>query len=183
MIRSLAAAILLITPQMALAEEPAKPCLTRREAQDLTIFFVPTLLESAAGACEASLPANAFLRTGAIALADKHRPESELRWPGAKTALDKIGLAGTELSGLDKMSSPKLDAAKLVMQGVIRLVLTDTIKPGDCPTIDELARALSPLPAENLGSLVALLLELSSKTDGKKGGQMRDFRICPANSG
>ncbi len=41
--------------------------------------------------------------------------------------------------------------------------------------IDRVTRLLSPLPLENLGEIVALLVELG----GKKKGRGGDISICP----
>ena len=89
---------------------------------------------------------------------------------GARAAIEKVGDV--------KLPAGVSDAtAKALMQEVIGSLLMAEIKAGDCATVDELTRALAPLPSDNLGTLAALLLQLGGKDDGKKA----EFRICPAS--
>jgi hypothetical protein len=161
------AAALLSAPQIGAAQEPV-PCLTSAEATDLVIFVAPTLIEGVAGNCAASLPRSASLRTGAGALAQKLRGDGD-RWSAVRGSLEKIG--GEKMpAGLSEETTRK------VFEEAMTAAMLAEVDAVDCPSIDRMLGALAPLPAANLGTLFATILELGTKDDDSDA----PFRICPA---
>ncbi len=81
MIHAIAAAALLLAQQPA---RPNMPCITRAEAADIVVFFLPTFIERTGPPCRASLPQTSFLSSNGPALAERLRREGGERWPRAQ---------------------------------------------------------------------------------------------------
>ena len=170
MIKDLIAAALLTAPQIAVAQEPV-PCLTSSEATDLVIFVAPTLIDGVARKCTASLPEAAFLRTGAGTMTARLRGEGD-RWSAVRGSLEKI--AGEKMpKGLTE------ETTRRVFEEALTAAMLEDIDTEDCLSIDRMLGALAPLPAANLGTLFATILELGAKDDDSD----TPFRICPAGGG
>ena len=162
MIRFAAAAAFLALPQVVAAQTP---CLTRQEVRTLIAFTAPSLIEAAANKCAPTLPADAFLRTGAPAMIERLRGESRAEAEGITAVVEK--LAGEKLpQGLSQET----------MRGLIRDMLgaefSKDINPKDCSPINELTSSLSQLPAANIATMISVILELGGSD--KKA----PFRIC-----
>jgi hypothetical protein len=168
MIRSAALASLaatLLLPQVAVAQ--GKACLTRQELSNLFVFAAPPLVDAAAKKCSSELPAGAFLRTGGRQLAERLRGEATGN--DAAIAATFAKLAGEEIP--EGISGETL---QLLIRDVVAIEFAKDIKAKDCGKIDEVIAALAPLPGRNIGTLMAVLMEL-----GGGGGEAAPFRICP----
>ena len=164
MIRYAMAAALLALPQAAAAQ--ANACLTRAEVRTLIVFATPSLVEAASRKCAAALPADSFLRTGAGAMVERLRGESKAEAGSIITVIEK--LAGEKMpSGLSEETTQSL------VRDIVGAELAKDIDPKNCGTIDAVASSLSPLPASNIATLTAALLELGAGKDKKA-----PFRIC-----
>lgn len=163
MIQPCLAAALLIVAQASATS--AEPCLNRAEAADLTLLMLPGFIEGAATKCTASLPGGAFLRTRAGQLAARLRSESAPRSAQAFAAFAKVGT--------EPMPDGVSDATlKQLVNEIASGLAAEAVKPSDCAAADDMIEALSPLPAANLGRVVAGLMAM--------GGDQGDsnFRIC-----
>lgn len=164
MIRIAMTAALLALPQAAAAHADA--CLTRAEVRTLIAFATPSLLEAATRICTSALPADAFLRVGAPAMVERLRTESQ----------DE---AGRIIPVIEKLAGEKMPPglSEETTQGLVRDIvgaeLAKDIKPGDCRVIDTVASSLAPLPAGNIATLMAAILEL-----GMAKNEKAPFRIC-----
>lgn len=159
------AALALMGAQAADAATPPA-CITRAQVTEATLFILPTLLDAVADKCRPSLPAGAYLLNGGRALSQRLGASSPEHWAGARAALESFGK--------DKMPG---GLSAETTRGLIRDMLAgDALKKvtaADCGRIDEVAEALSPLPPQNLGRLVALLIQLGSE------GKAKAPLICP----
>jgi hypothetical protein len=150
----LIAAALLSAP----AQPPLPQCLTRTDVNHLTLYAMPLMLDELAVKCRASLPANAYLLTGGRGLAQKMGTESGAHYEGAMIALQKV-------------SGEKMPAAipEKTMRGLFtemaREEFLKKLKPSECSDVNEAVELVSPLPAENLGGVVRMLLRLGAKDD------------------
>jgi hypothetical protein len=149
----------------AAAPPPAAPCLTPAQVSDVVLFALPSALDAVAAKCRPSLPANASLLNGGQALSERLAAESQRHWQGAVTALKSFG---------DKKMPEGIsaDTARSLVRDVMTAEMLKKVTPADCGRINEGAELLAPLPPENLGRLVALVLD--AMADGKKGSP----RIC-----
>lgn len=158
----------LLAAALLFAQAPAPPgCMTRSEAADLILFTLPGFVDGLAEKCAATLPPAAFLRSRAAAFTARLRTEGGDRWAGAKAAFDKIG--GEPLPSDMSDASLRPFLAEAMAKGML-----EDVKTSDCATADELLAALAPLPAANLGTVVAMVMQMA-KPDENDG-----FRICPA---
>lgn len=139
---------------MASAAQPAAvPCLEPREAEDLVLFVLPSLIEAMGRKCSPLLPASATLSRSGGAIAGRYRPESNAAWPRAKVAFGKIS-GGESLTFL----SDELNR-KIIEEASSAAIVAD-FKAKDCAVIDRFIGALEPLPARNVAQLVGLFLEI-----------------------
>ena len=163
MIRIATAAVLLALPQTAAAQADA--CLTRQEVKTLVAFATPSMLDATAKKCAAALPADAFLRTGVAAMVERLRIEGRAETGAIIPVIEK--LAGEKMpAGLSEETTQGL------VRDVVGAEVAKDIDPKNCGAINELASALSPLPAANIASLMLAILELGG-SDKKS-----PFRIC-----
>lgn len=161
MLKALVAALLSTTS----VQQPPAPCLSQAEATDLSIFMLPAAVDGIAEKCAKLLPPDAFLRGDHRAFSDRLREKRVERWPNVKLAMGKM--SDTDLP--DELGD---EALMKITEVTIGAFATQDIKPQDCAPADELIRAMAPLPTENIGTIVAVLMELGSKDDDT------GFKVC-----
>lgn len=157
----------LLTGAQAHAAAPP-PCITYAEFNDMSRFMLPAVIEGAAAKCQASLPADAYLPNAGRALAARLSAASDVHKAGAIAAFARIG-GGRMPEGLS------LDTMAGLMRDMAKSELFKKVTAEDCVKINEAAELLAPLPPENIGGLLRLLVEL-----GGKKGKAPPFRFCPA---
>lgn len=155
-----------------LSKDADKGCVTRPQMEGLITYALPTLIETIAKVCGGSLAPDAFLRTSSAALAQRYRPESARHWPMARAAV--VAMAGEDIGLLGE------ETEKAMVTSMVGIGIAGAIKPKDCGDVNEALELLSPLPAQNLGRLTAMLAILGSKDD--RPGE-NAFAICPAAGG
>lgn len=164
---ALTAALLLGSAAPALAQPDALPCLQAREAEDLATFILPALIEGMGRKCHAILPATATLSRSSAALATRYRADSNAAWPRAKSAFARI-------SGGNMLDFLSEEVLRQVTEEATAAAIVEDFKPKDCTMANRFVDVLAPLPARNMGQLVALLLESGA------GANKSPMRICPA---
>ncbi|MEA3036546.1 MAG: hypothetical protein QOH04_2318 [Sphingomonadales bacterium] len=139
-------------------------CVTRAQVNDLTLFALPSVLDALADKCRASLPASAYLLNAGHELSRRLSADAGAHWEGAVAVFKTFG---------DKKMPEGLSPE--TMRGIMRDILVgDMLKKTtsvQCAEANEGAELLAPLPPENLGRLMGLIVELAG---GKKGP-----KICP----
>lgn len=144
----------LVAGSMASAAQPAaEPCLQPREAEDLVLFMLPSLVDAMRRKCGPMLPAGAILSRSGGVISGRYRPDSTAAWPSAKIAFGKIS-GGEPLSFL----SDELNR-KIIEEASSAAIVAD-FQAKDCAIMDRLMGALEPLPARNVAQLVGLFLEI-----------------------
>ena len=162
----LAAAMLTPTTQVA----PAPPCLDRTDVNEVTMFLLPIALDGLADKCRAALPANAYLLNGGRALSSRLATASGTHWQGAKAAFEKI--SGEKVpKGITQPTMTQL------FREMAKGEFIDKLKPADCADVNETAELLAPLPPENIGGLLRLLIRVAASHP--EPGKHDDIRICP----
>ena len=154
------------------SKDTDKGCMTRPQMEGLITYALPTLIETIAKVCGGSLAPDAFLRTSSGTLAQRYRADSARHWPMARAAV--VALAGQDLSVLGE------ETEKAMVTSMVGIGIAGAIKPKDCGDVNQALELLSPLPAQNLGRLTAMLVILGSKDD--RPGE-NAFAICPAAGG
>jgi hypothetical protein len=166
------AGLALLAAQGAQAAEPVK-CLTRAQVNDATLFLLPSVLDALAAKCRPSLPANAYMLNGAQALSKAVAATGGSHWQGAMSILSQY--AGDKKLPLERLSP---EAARLMIRVVLADDVLKPLRPVDCVRINEGLDILAPLPPENIGRMVVLMIDVGGESDRAKG-KSGPPPICP----
>lgn len=162
-----------ITPVVALvalvsaqaAQAQSQPCVAAEDLSDAVVYVMPIAFDAARTVCANRLTGNGFMATKGDAYIAKFRAEQEQTWPGAlrliKTFMaDKKG--GEEAKGADiaaMIGNLPDSALRPFVDALVGQAIADEIKPDSCSKIERAVELVSPLPTENVGGLVAFLIE------------------------
>lgn len=171
--RFLAAVGLLAFPGAALAQTP---CLTRAEAEAVTLVALPDIILETGRVCTA-LPASSLVRRTSGPFISRYQAEADRAWPTARGAIAK--LSDPRVSMLLLQS----DYARPLITSLIAPQIVGRVQPSDCGTIDRLVTLLEPLPARNIAGIVVASLQ-HLKTEKARGTaavrDVPDLPVCPA---
>ncbi len=174
MIAPLAALTALATAQTAQAQQQA--CVAPADMADAITYAMPIAFDAVRTTCSNRLTGSGFIATRGEAYAAQFRARQTKAWPGAFRVL-KSFMAGKDASAGG--ASPDIAAMLTGMpegtirpfvDGLIGQLIAEEIRPADCGRIERGLEVISPMPAENVGSLIAFVVELSD---------MKDPAICP----
>jgi hypothetical protein len=139
---------------------PTGACLQRAEAEAVTVFVLPTLVEGVARKCRASLPATATLTNQVTTLSARYRADAAAAWPKARDAFARLADPSiAELFGED--------LTRTMIETSVTSLIIERVAVKDCGRIDQAVDALMPLPARNVGKLVTMAADLLAD-DGRK---------------
>lgn len=155
----------LIAGQAAQAAQPTQPatCVSREEARDMAIAFLPLLVTAVAQRCRPHLAATAFLAGRSEPWVERLRREAEPRRASALRGLARA----TAMQAPEGMGG---EAAFDFIAALATAGVVGSIKPESCGDIDAIAEAASPLPPENVGRLVASTLSLATSGEPEATG-------------
>lgn len=160
------------------AQAAVEPCMTNAELDQLLLFSLADVVDGAAGACRPSLAADAFLVSDGPALVQRYRAAQPGAWPMARKAMMKMpGVGGDEGKGNAMMATLPDDALKPFVSGMVRQMVTTSVKPKDCARVDQVVRLLAPLPAENMAGLFTLIIGM---VDHPTPDRKARLPLCPA---
>jgi hypothetical protein len=162
----------LATSQTALAQSQA--CVASADLADAVVYVMPIAYDAASTACANRLSADGFMKTRGEAYIATFRDGQTKAWPGAfrflKTFMNKKGGDdGMDMGAM--LGAMSEDALRPFVDAFVGQMIAGEIKGDACGKIERGMELLSPLPSENLGSLIVFLMELS---DAKTPD------ICPA---
>ena len=165
----------LATSQAAMAQSQA--CVAPDDLADAVVYAMPIAYDAASTACANRLSADGFMKTRGDAYIATFREGQASAWPGAFRFL-KTFMAKKEGAGEGEMDMGAMlaampeDALRPFVDAFVGQMIAGEIKGDTCGKIERGLELLSPLPSENIGGLVAFLMQL---TDSK------DPPLCPAN--
>lgn len=145
-------------PQM----KKARPCLEKPQARALVNYVLPDLLDTAARRCRPSLASTAFLPSAAgQASIARMRAAAAGDWPRAKEAMLRLA---------DNPAAAALpDAAlKQMVSAGLPEKFAGNLDLKDCEALDDLMRALDPLPPGEVGTVTAALMVLTDSNPSRK---------------
>ena len=182
-LRTALAITLALVPSALRAAEP--PCLTTAEFAALAGYALPSTIEAVTRRCSATLPADAFLRTGADPLVARYAQARPVAWPGAKAAFIKLGTGADAGAGKLMLLLPD-QTLQQVVDGAIQAKIADAMPVDRCGAANRLLQLLAPLPPENTAELIALAVGLGVGAD-KAGapstlasaGRLGKITVCP----
>jgi hypothetical protein len=169
---ALAAGLLALVPGLARAAEPV--CLAPHEFTALATYALPNALSATAQRCSASLPAEAFLKTGGPEMIARYAAGKPAAWPGAKAVFLKVteSQQGEMVALLRNLPDPQLQQ---LVDAFIQGLVAEKIPPERCVAIDRMLRLLSPLPAQSTADVIGLAIGLGSQAGQARIGKIR---IC-----
>lgn len=166
----------LATSQAAVAQSQA--CVAPADLADAVVYAMPIAYDAATTACANRLSADGFMKTRGDAYIATFRDGQTAAWPGAfrflKTFMNKgegAGEGGMDMGAM--IAAMPEDALRPFVDAFVGQMIAGEIKGDACGKIERGLELLSPLPSENIGGLVAFLLEM---TDSK------DPPLCPAGT-
>jgi hypothetical protein len=145
------AATLALAATLATPAAAQRGCVTRTEAESLTLAVLPDVILEAGRVCAASVPATSLLRRQAGPFIAKYRVAADAAWPAAVRAATKF----TDPSAASLLQS---GFARPLLATVVAPLILGQVQAGDCPAIDRFATLLEPLPPRNVAGLVVTAL-------------------------
>ncbi len=164
----------LATSQTALAQQQA--CVVSADLSDAVVYAMPIAFDATRNACANRLTRDGFMATQGDTYIAPFRTGQDEAWPGAfrflKTFMDqdKSGDSGTGADMGAMLGSMPEEALRPFVDALVGQMIAAEIKGDTCGQIERGLELLSPLPTENIGGLIAFLVELTD---------MKNPPICP----
>ena len=141
--------------------QPAAPaCVTREQAADLVLVQLPDAVTTVSQQCTASLPADAFLRSGVTGWVERLRAEG-----GARRASALAGFTALTAGRLPQGITPDL-AMSGMSSMFLGQALSGRMNPAACAEASRLLEAFSALPPANVATMVSAGLGLAMAMRG-----------------
>jgi hypothetical protein len=168
---ALAACLLVLVPGIVRAAEP--PCLAPQEFSSLATYALPNALSATSQRCSASLPADAFLKTGGPEMIARYAVGKPAAWPGAKSVFLKVTQSqqGDMVALLRNLPDQQLQQ---LVDAFIQGLVAEKIPAERCVSIDRMLRLLSPCPRKARQTSLALPLALVREPD-RQGSERSRF--------
>lgn len=169
---ALAACLLVLLPGVVRAAEI--PCLPPQDFSQLATYALPNALTATSQRCSASLPADAFLKTGGPEMIARYAAGKPAAWPGAKSVFLKMTQSqqGDMANLLRNLPDQQLQQ---MVDAFIQGTVAEKIPAERCVSIDRMLRLLSPLPAQSTADIIGLAIGLGSRTGQARLGKIQ---IC-----
>lgn len=150
------------------AQAQQQPCVNPADLADAIVYVMPAAFDATRTACGKELAADGFIAREGDAYIAPFRAGQDKVWPGAfrflKTFMDK-GAAGQGSKSKDMeamISALPEDALRPFVDALVGQMIAGEIKPDSCTKIERGMELLAPLPGENLGGLIAFIVEMAN---------------------
>ncbi len=168
MIASLLALAALASAQTAQAQEQEQGCVEPADLSDAVVYAMPIAFDAARTACANRLTRGSFMATEGDNYIAQFRSQQDKAWPGAfrmiKTFMADENKGGADASSADigtMIASMPEGALRPFLDALIGQMIAEEIKPDSCAKIERGLELISPLPTNNVGALVAFIIEVS----------------------
>lgn len=155
---SAAAITALLQASVAQAQEI---CVEPADLSDTVVYAVPGLMQGLQNKCSAVLSQTGFVLGQSGEWVTSYDLLKDETWPGTRRFFLVFANGETE-SPLPMDDLPDTVLRPLLDLMLPELVMKD-VKVADCEKIERTVELLSPLPPENTGGLVALMLEFAGR--------------------
>lgn len=176
MIDPLFALAAMASAQTAQAQQQA--CVAPADLSDAVVYAMPIAFDAARTACANRLNRGGFMATRGDTYIAQFRAGQDKAWPGAfrmiKTFMANQNKPGDDASSADisgMMANMPESALRPFLDALIGQMIAEQIRPDSCAKIERGLELISPLPTDNVGALVAFIIEVSD---------MKDPPICAA---
>ena len=137
-------------------------CVAPEDAADAVTYLMPTSYESTLRKCEGQFSSESVLASAeGRNCAEQLRALLEDSWPGTYRFIQVFIAqeADGEEGVANIIEALKPDELRPLVDALFGQIISEEIKSDSCDKIDEAVELLSPLPAKNVGGLVAFILE------------------------
>ncbi|MBB3032852.1 hypothetical protein [Alteriqipengyuania lutimaris] len=174
-------AAILALAQPSLAQGTA--CVEPADLGDAVTYTMPLAMDAVQASCADALPGNSFVLSQGDAFAENFALLRGEAWPGARRFLmafmeNETGGAGEAAGGNSASAIGQMiagldgDELRPFVDGIVREMIVQEIKPSTCGDIEKVLPLIAPLPAENFGTLLATMIGVV--------GENENLNLCPA---
>ena len=170
----LACAAFAALSQPTIATAQAGSCLDQDDVADAAIYAMPAIIQSVKGTCGPRLSSRGWLATKGDAYAQRFTAQQAAAWPGTMRTIGALASksgAGEARQMRTLMATLPPGALRPMVDALIVQELAGEIPVNDCGDIERALELISPLPTQNAGALVGLML---AQVDKRKG----ELDIC-----
>ena len=177
---ALLAVAALAQPQLARAqscvEQQDVECHEAHQHHRLDVIYSMPLLASAVDQrCAGTLAPGGFMATQGDEFVAPYLAIREQHWPGTVRLLQSFSSKGkkSDKNGFDAAKMFETlppDALQPFVDAIIVQMVQEQIKPESCSKIERGVELLAPLPPENVGGLLAFIVDMAG---------VKDPEICP----
>lgn len=155
---AIAATVVLAQPQIVLAQQ----CVDQEDVADATVYVMPLLASAFAGKCSNELAADGFMMSNGAAFVAPYAELQDQKWAGAYRLLLSFAAEGKGAGPMaELMSSLPEESVRPFIDAIIEQKVAEEIKVKDCAKIERGIEMLAPLPPENMGGLLAFVMDMS----------------------
>lgn len=174
-IRSLAISIAAGASLVA-GQASAQECISQAQISNLAIYAVPLLVDGVQGKCVGQLPSDGFLATSGAEFTAPYTHLQDSVWPEAREGFmyfaanggkQDEGMQGEGLANAQLLRSLPDEALRPLFDAIITQKVGESVKLGDCHKVERALELMAPLPPENTGELIALLVSAVGKQEPK----------------
>ena len=160
-----AAAALAALSRPALAQ--GATCIAQEDMTAATIYAMPIMVDSVQRKCSAQLSSTGFLARNGAAFAKPYRAQQSRHWAATARVLTaftsspqaKSMGSGEQLSAFSSLFKDQPEVMRPFVDASISSMVASKIKVQDCAKIERGMELIAPLPPENAGGIVALILD------------------------
>ena len=139
-------------------------CVEPQDAADAIVYMMPAAHQAALRKCSGNLGEESFLPSAAAkTFISSFEAQQDERWPGTfrffKVFIEQQDEGDADQAMSQMIASLPESAIRPFIDGILVEIVAGEIKPSSCEKIDRVLELLSPLPADNVGGLSALLLD------------------------
>jgi hypothetical protein len=158
------------------AQAQQAACVSAADLSDAVVYAMPIAFDATRTACANRLTRDGFIARQGDAYIATFRTGQDKAWPGAfrflKTYMNQESAAsGSNMDMQAMLSAMPEDALRPFVDAFVGQMIADEIKGDSCNKIERGLELMSPLPTENVGGLIAFIIELSD---------MKNPELCPA---
>lgn len=148
------------------AQAQQTPCVQPADLADAMVYVMPVAYDAARTACGNRFAASGFMAREGDAYIAQFREGQDKAWPGAfrflKTFMDQDAAKGGKSADMAAtISALPEEALRPFVEALVGQMIAGEIKPDSCGKIERGIELLSPLPSDNLGGLIAFIVELA----------------------
>ncbi|MEO0590837.1 MAG: hypothetical protein AAFZ11_09785 [Pseudomonadota bacterium] len=159
----LASALAFTALGSAQAAQAQQACVAPEDAADAVVYVMPAAYDATLNSCKSEFNEETFLTSAEGSnFIEQFRTQQDERWAGTFRFLKVFIEAQSDGDeGMSEMiAAMPEESLRPFVDGILGQMIGEQIKTDTCGTIDRGVELLSPLPVENVGGLVAFILEL-----------------------